>query len=119
MRATKTMKYDPVTLINEYKKRVREKFPSISPALTDGDINDICRYQFILLHRTIESGSGQSVRIKYFGIFATYRSRAIAIVNKARKLYQEGKIKQEDLLAVEEVSENVLKQPKYGENTYT
>lgn len=119
MRTTQTIKYDPVTLINEYKKRVREKFPSISPALTDADINDICKYQFILLHRTIESGSGQAVRIKYFGIFNTYKSRAVAIVNKARKLYQEGKIKEEELIAVEEVKDNVLKQPKYGENTYT
>ena len=112
------IKYDPVTLIHEYKQRVRERFASLSPALTDADINDICRYQFILLARTMEGGSGKAVRIKYLGIFDTYRSRAVSIVNKARRLYQEGKIKQEDLLAVEEVAENVMKEPKYGENTY-
>jgi len=117
MKGLQAIKYDPQTLINEYKEHVKNTFGSIYPALTDADINLICRYQFILLHRTIQSGSAKSVRIKYFGVFRVFKSRAIGIVNKAQKMFAERRIKQEDLIAIEEVANNALNQKDYGENT--
>ena len=93
--------YDTQTLLKEYKEFLQTNYPSLFLALTDVDINLICRYQFIMLHRQMSSGNFKPVRIKYFGVFSVPRSRAIGILNKAKKLLANHKITEEQLKVLE------------------
>lgn len=83
--------YDPVTLIKEFIKLVREQ----GIVLPDNVISEICKYQFVAVRKEMEAGSLQTIRIKYLGSFQVFRGRVIGIKNKMKRLNANGKVKQE------------------------
>lgn len=103
----KTM-YDPATLIKEYTKKIKGDYPG----LTDDQISEICKYQFLLTRREIESGSLRTVRIKYFGSYQVFQSRAIGILNKVKRMHSLGKANDSTLEYVSDIVENFLQQEK-------
>lgn len=96
--------YDPVTLIKEFIKKVREQ----GVVLPDNVISEICKYQFVAVRKEMESGSLQTIRIKYLGSFQVFRGRVIGIKNKMKRLNANGKVKQETADRVIEICDDYL-----------
>ncbi len=102
--------YDTATLVREYTKKIKGDFPGIS----DEQISEICRYQFILTGREMEKGTLRNVRVQYLGAFYVPNSRVIGIRNKVKKLHQINKASDETLEYIEEICENFLDPDKFG-----
>lgn len=100
--------YEAKTLFKMYAEFIRQVYPE----LTGEQIEDICKYQFTLVKREIEKGTLETIRIKYLGSFRVFKGRVIGIRNRAKKLYEEGKMKQEEFNAIEEMHNAFLEETK-------
>lgn len=105
------------TLIKQYREYLKQYEPDMYLLVTsDAQLADICRYQFVMLHREIASGSLKPVRIKYFGLFKVTPSRATGLLNKYKKLHTEGKINDAALKAYEEIANRIIQTPQENED---
>lgn len=107
---------DFLTLVKEYREYLKQNRPDMYPFVTsDAQLADICRYQFVMLHREIANGTLRPVRIKYLGLFKVPRSRAIGLLNKFRRLHGEGKLSEAALLGYTEVANRIINEPETDE----
>lgn len=104
--------YDTNTLLKEYKEKIKGDFPGI----TDDQISEICKYQFLLVRKEIEMGTLRTVRIKYFGSFRVFKGRVLGIRNRMKRLYEAGRMKHENFQEIAEMCDNYLEQNKEETN---
>jgi len=82
------MKIDNQILIQEYYKRVQEKYPH----LTFDEVKLICVTPFTYTRQEMESGNLKTIRLKYLGTFLVYPKRVQGLIVTMARLFKELKV---------------------------
>jgi nucleoid DNA-binding protein len=99
------MSKEPHDYIEEYYESIKDKYPHLSYS----DVEHICRSYFKVLKEEMTKGTLKTVRFKYFGTFNVYRSRAIGLLNKTKKMHEENKVNAETVEYIKGIVANYLK----------
>ena len=97
--------------ISEYYEVIKD----IYPHLTSKQVDNICRTNFKMIKSEIQKGSLKTIRLRYFGTFRVYKGRAIGMLNKTKKMLENGKIQESNLSYVKKIVTDYLKR-EYNEN---
>ena len=103
---------DVTGLIKEFISTIREKYPD----LTEKQLIEVCKGQFLNARKEIEKGSLRTIRIKYFGSFRVYRSRAVGVLNFAKRRYENGKVSKQRYEELQHIVEAFLEEEEQEED---
>jgi hypothetical protein len=96
--------YDAHALIRMFISMIGEKYPH----LTNEQIVNVCKYQFVQVRKEMQKGTLRTIRLKYFGSFRVFKGRVIGTLNKAKKMQNIGRIKKERLEEIEQMAQEYL-----------
>lgn len=102
------MTIEPKELIRQYYESIKDTYPNID--FKNMDI--IIRSPFNLLRTVIKSQLLPEVRFKYLGTFKVKVKKANLSLDKAYKMFQEGKILEEDWLRVKDALVTLIDREK-------
>lgn len=100
--------------IIEYYELIKDEYPH----LTFSDVDRICRNNFKLIKAEMRKGSLKTIRLRYLGTFTVFRGRALGMLNKTRKMHQEGKVNDEIKIYIEGIVKEYLKREHNEEIPY-
>lgn len=103
------MKLSNDELIQEFYEKVKDQYPDI----TVEELKEICHSPWRYMKYTMENGSLDSFRMKYFGIFQVRIKRAEMMLKNLKTRFEANKIDHKEYFRYKEMIEKYLE--KNGE----
>lgn len=101
------MKIDHDVLLKEFYNLHKDS--DVFKDLTIKDVDATVKGPFLMLKKIISSGTCQSVRLKYLGIFMVYPKKAQSFLKNMKIKFEEGEVKEKYYLTISNKINKFLK----------